>query len=151
MPISGYGVSGHGVSVAVEDIPVVSGTFVDVGGLNSNIDFGFTREWTKTTPHNYRVDGGVTSNNIARDEFSFEVNYEHGTDHDDILRDHFLANDTFGLRFRGPSGSAGNDEIIMSGELTSWKIMHPVDSGERKASMTFRASGPFIVDGTVYD
>lgn len=154
MPLPHYGVSAHGFEVAVESSPVVSGTFVPVGGLNSDITLAFSRAWTKTTPHNRRVSGGITSNVIELGEVPFELNYDPaattGAEGHAALAAHFWANESFGVRMRGPEGATGDDEVIVSGELTGYEQRNPVDAGQRVLALVFHPSGPFIVDGVEY-
>lgn len=148
-----YGISGHGCELAVEDDPVGNpNNFVVVGGLNSDVVRGMTREFTATMPHSAGVDGGVVSNYIMRGEWTFENNYIPGNAvFDGIILQHFKNNQEFKARLRGPGGSAGNDEQIHSGKITSIEYRDPAGPGQRILAWTFRPIGAFEIDGVTYD
>jgi hypothetical protein len=143
--------AGHGALLSMELDPVSSpGVFTTIAQLNSDIPIGATHDSTEITPHNERMSRSQTSKVIKRDPWTFDVNYIHADTTHDGLRDAFYADPptTFGMKFLGPSGSAG-DAIITSGEVISWKLTHPVRSGPRMANVSFQPSGPQSVDGTI--
>lgn len=149
MPIDGYGVSGHGVVVETEGAPIVQGTFSAlISGVTSDLSFpGTTRTFTKTTPHDKGVDGGITENVMQREPLDLEINYIAGSNHDTVLFDHYVNNRSFGVRLTGVNNGI---QVIQSGELASWNLTHP-NEGPQKLMCTMNFSGPFIVDGEVYD
>lgn len=143
--------SGHGALLAYTADPDTSpNVFTTIAQLNSNIDLDWSHDSTEITPHNERMSRHITSKVVKRSALTFDVNYIHGEETHDGIRDFFLADPptTIGLQFTGPSGDAG-DRIVMSGEVINWKVAHPVRSGERKATISFQPSGPMRVDGTL--
>lgn len=148
-----YGISGHGYKVYVEADPVgAPDVWTQVGGLTSEVVNEWTREYTKTTPHDAGVGGGITSNVIERTEHTFENNYIPGNSvFDGIIRTHFRNNQEFKIRMLGPGGSAGNDEIIETGNITKISYKSPNAAGQRVLTWGFMGSGPFVVDGVTYE
>lgn len=143
--------SGHGALLAFTADPVgTPNVFTVIAQLNSDIPLDWTRDSTEITPHNERMSRNITSKVVKRGVLTFDVNYIHGDTTHDGLRDQFLADPatTIGMQFTGPSGSA-SDRVIMSGEIVSWRLAHPVRTGERKATIGFQPSGPMSVDGTL--
>jgi hypothetical protein len=147
-----YGTSGHGYKVYVEADPIgAPNTWTQVGGLTSDVVFDWTREFTKTTPHDVGVGGGVISNVIERGEMVMENNYIPGNAvFDGIIREHFRLNREFKMRWLGPGGSAGVDEIIQTGGITKLGGKGP-NTGQRMLTWTFTPIGSYVVDGVTYE
>lgn len=144
--------AGHNATIAVElDTPPVSGTWTSIPELMGDLKgWSATRDWTQFTPHGSTIDQGV-SGPIMRGESAFTLHYDPAnSDHTD-LRAAFLAstraNRFRGFRFWGPSGSAGVDEVIQSGEIVGWDDTAPEGAGVRNVAVTVRFSGPAWIDG----
>lgn len=148
-------VAGHGATLAVELDPVASpGVFTTIAELNSDLTgLGLSRPETNVTPHEDTIDSWVTGV-LMREPWTVSVNYIHGNATHDALRGFMLENDPAdrrtGFRFRGPQGTSGVDEIIASGEVTSWNETNPVREGARTAEVTMRMSKAMKIDGVVY-
>ena len=148
-------VAGHGALIAYEADPVVSpGVFTTIAELNGDITApGLSRGETDVTPHQDNIDSYVLGI-LRREALTFSVNWifddpthDHLTGITSFIRD----NTTFGIRLRGPGGTANTDEWIMSGQIQNvGPIVNPVREGARTADVTFRASGPMIIDGVAY-
>src|SRR5258706_8288974 len=111
-------VAGHGATIAIEKVGAPSGTFTSVAELNGNIQKpAISRPNTDVTAHGDTIDYHVLGV-PTRAPLSFSINYvfNNGThDHLTGMQALFWANTVFGLRMRGPAGSSGVDEWIMSG------------------------------------
>lgn len=142
---------GHGLELAVEASPPVGGTFVVLGELMDLTFPEFQRETTETTAHNDVIDS-YTPSVFRRSEIVGEFNYLlTDATHDAAtgLQALVISCELFGLRIRGPGGSAGVDETIMSGYVTAFRQVSPVRNGQRTATFTFRPSGDMKIDGTI--
>lgn len=148
-----YGTSGHGYKLYVEADPVgAPGVWTQVGGLTSEVVQEWTREFSKTTPHDAGVGGGVISNVIERTSHTFENNYIPGNAvFDGIILDHFKNNREFSIRMLGPGGSAGVDEIIETGGIIKHSRKAPNEAGQRVLTWEFMGVGPFQVNGATYE
>lgn len=147
-------VTGHGATIAMELDPSSSqGTFTVIAELASDITgLGLSRPTSDVTPHQDTIDSHV-SGVLQREPWTFTVNYIHGNStHTGTgsLRDAILNQTRTGFRFRGKDGSSGDDEIIASGEVTSWNENNPVREGARTAEVTIVVSKAMILDGTSY-
>lgn len=142
-------IQGHGALLAVELDPVANaGVFTTVGELVGDISMGYNRPETEVTPHNEDIDSWIMGV-LRREPIDMSVNYIYGDSVHDQLRTHIFDRRLFGVRFLGPSAGAGTavDEVICSGYLSNFMETNPVREGARTAEITFRASGPMIVDG----
>jgi hypothetical protein len=148
-------VSGHNATIYVElGTPPVSGTFTLIPELRGDLPgLSGSRDETNTTPHGEDIDSWVTGP-IVRAPLTFNLNYVPGDATHTALRAAWLAttvvNRRRGWRFWGPSGSAGVDEVIASGEITNWVDTSPEGAGVRTASITVRLSKQCKVDGVLY-
>ncbi len=148
-----YGTSGHGYKIYVEADPVgAPDNWTQVGGMTSEVVHEWTREYTKTTPHDAGVGGGVISNVLERTSHTFENNYIPGNAvFDGIIREHFRLNREFKVRMLGPNGSAGTDEIIETGGIIKLGQKSPNEAGQRVLTWEFMGVGPYSVDGVTYE
>lgn len=148
-----YGTSGHGYKVYVEADPIgAPESWTQVGGMTSEVVHEWTREYTKTTPHDAGVGGGVVSNVLERTSHTFECNYIPGNAvFDGIIRTHFRNNTEFKVRMLGPGGSAGNDEIIETGRIIKLGQKAPNAGGPRVLTWEFMGIGTYVVDGVTYE
>ena len=149
-----YGTSGHGYKIYVSADPVGAPDLLDtlVGGMTSEVMHEWTREFTKTTPHDVGVGGGVISNVLERVSHTFENNYIPGNAvFDGIIRENFRLNREFKVRMVGPNGSAGNDEIIETGGIIKLGQKAPNEAGQRVLTWEFMGVGPYVVDGVTYE
>lgn len=148
-------VSGHNSTIAVElGTPPVSGTFTNINELRGDLPgLSGSRDETNVTPHGEDIDSWVTGY-ITRNPLTFSLNYVPGDATHTALRASWLAttvaNRRRGWRFWGPTGSAGVDEVIASGEITNWEDTSPEGSGVRTANITVRMSKQVKVDGVLY-
>lgn len=147
--------AGHGASIGVElGSPPVSGVFTDIPELRGDIPgFSGTRDESNNTPHNEDIDSWTTGP-IIRNPLTFTINYDRDNATHVALRAAWLEEDPDnrmrGWRFRARGGSAGTDEVIQSGEITSWEDMSPEGAPPRQATITVRMSKQVIVDGVSY-
>lgn len=143
-------VSGHGARIAIELDILTPAVFTDIAELNGDIQFpGLNRPWTETTPHQDTIDSGVTGR-LGREPLTFSVNYifdDSTHDHLTGLQAKIIDNEFFGIRLRGPNGSADTDEIIASGFVTNITHMSPVREGARSAQVTIQLSKRMKIDG----
>lgn len=143
--------AGHNATIAVElGTPAVSGVFTVIPELMADLKgLSATRDWTQITPHGSTIDQGV-SGPIMRNASSFTLNYNPDNATHTGLRAAFLAatkaNRNRGWRFWGPSGAAGTDEVIQSGEITEWDDTAPEGAGVRQVAITVRFTGPAWID-----
>lgn len=144
--------TGHNATIAVElGTPPTMGVFTNIPELTGDImGFSGTREWTQFKPHGSTIDRGA-SGAIGRGPMNFTLIFDPDkTAHTD-LRAAFLAplkvNRRRGFRFWGPSGSAGVDEVIQSGEVTGWEDTAPEDAGLRSVAVTVNFDGDAWIDG----
>lgn len=147
-------IAGHGATIAAELDPSIPGVFTTIAELNGDVQFpGLSRPETDATPHQDTIDSWVMGVPV-RSPLTFTVNWIF----DDPTHDHltgmiamFTDAKRRGWRVRGPHGSAGSDEWIMSGQVQNvGPIQNPVRTGVRTASCTVRMSGPMIIDGVAY-
>lgn len=145
--------TGHGVEVAVEIVGAAPAAFTIVGQLVTDQSPGpQARPAEESTPHNVDIDEYVPAGRLMREDMTIEVNYDDtGDTHGESTGFYGLlhAGTKHGLRFRGPGGSAGVNELIMSGFTTNVDQSNPVREGIRSETVTFRPSGLMIMDGTV--
>ncbi len=143
-------VAGHGATIAIELSPITPGAFTTVAELNGDINWPeLARAYTVTTPHQDTIGSGVTGV-INTGALTGTVNFifnNNTHDHLTGLYKHMINNTRFGVRLRGPGGSAGIDEWIMSGQLTNLSRVDPVREGARSMSFTFQPSKAIIIDG----
>ena len=145
-------VAGHGSTIAIEVDPnAAQGTFTTVPEVTSSIDYSTQRQKTEITPHAAVVDSHIVSQVIGRDDLTIDFTYKFANTVHAALSGHYHNNRIFGVMIIGPEGTAPSaDTVIESGQITTWKQMGPVRNGEYKASIVFRASGPFKYNGTLY-
>lgn len=147
--------TGHNATMAVElGAPPVSGVFTNIPELTGDLKgLSGTRDWTQFTPHGTTIDRGA-SGAIKRGPQNFTLIYDPSNATHTGLRAAFLAplkvNRRRGFRFWGPSGSAGVDEVIQSGEITGWDDTAPEDAGLRNVAVTVNFDGDAWVDGVRY-
>lgn len=142
---------GHGATIAIELDPTgAQGTFTTVAELNGDINWPpLQRDWTETTPHQDDIDDGVTGV-LTRGELSFSVNFifdDETHDHLTGLQQKIVDDELFGVRMRGPGGSANTDEWIASGHVVGFTQTSPVRSGARTADVTIRLRKQMRIDG----
>lgn len=147
-------VAGHGALIAVEMDPVVSpGVFTTVAELNGDITWPeISRGETEVSPHQANMDEWVLGI-PRRGPLTFGTNFifdDETHDHLTGLYARIQTNDFFGLRLRGPGGTDDTDEWIMSGQIQAITQVAPVREGARTCEITFRASGPMIIDGVPF-
>lgn len=151
----GVATSGHNSTIAVElGTPPVMGTFTVIPELRGDLmGFAGTRDETNATPHGEDIDTWVTGP-IVREPMTFQLNYDPTNTTHTGLRAAYLAtsvvNRRRGWRFWGPSGAANTDEVISSGEITSFKDTSPEGAGIRQVELTVRFSKQTKVDGVLY-
>lgn len=142
-------VPGHGASLAVELDPVGSqGTFTVVGELADVKPPTLMRTATETTIHNENIDSQITGV-LRRDPMTFTINFIHDNtthDHTAGIMKLLIDNTVAGWRYRGPGGTAGDDEWIMSGQIESFDRTVPAREGVQTADVSVRLSGPMIID-----
>lgn len=145
--------AGHGTTIAIELDPVGSqGDFTVVAELNGDIQWPeLNRPSTETTPHQDDIDDHVLGR-LGRGPLTFSVNfvYNDGThDHLTGLIKKMTDNVMFGIRLRGPGGSANTDEWICSGQIESFSETSPVREGARTAEVTIRLRKQMKIDGVL--
>jgi hypothetical protein len=142
--------AGHGATIAIESNPVVAGTFVVVAELNGDITWPeLNRPVTEVTPHQDTIDSHVHGV-LTRGPLTWSVNfiYDNAThDASTGLYKHMIENTRFGVRLWGPGGSAGDDEWIMSGQISTITQTSPVREDVRTAEVTFQPSKAMKIDG----
>ena len=143
----------HGALLAIEKDGDPAATFTTVAetmDFDSILDL--SREASEVTPHNDTV-STHTFGPLVHGEWSFSVNlvFDDGT-HDEStgLQKLYYDGDEFGMRFRGPSGSSGSHEIIVSGQLTNLSRSYPTGADPVTMDVTFQPVGKFIVEGTEF-
>lgn len=142
-------VGGHGSLIATEAVPIVPGTFIDIAELTSDIDFGFTRPYADTTPHNDTIDSGVPGV-MRRDPLNVSGNFIFANashDHLTGIQKHWIDGDKFGILFKGPAWASGVDEIIASGHIIAFKRIAPNGEGPFGFESIFMLSGVMSIDG----
>lgn len=145
--------AGHGALIAIELDPTGSpGTFTTVAELNGDITWpALTRPKSDVTAHQHQIGHNVRGVMMTED-LTWSINYIFDNSTHSFstgLYKHMVDNATFGVRLRGPGGTVGTDEWIMSGGLTNITQTSPVREGARTADITFAPSGPFIIDAAV--
>lgn len=145
-------VAGHATQIYAEVDPVgAPGTFTRVPEVTSSIDDNRTRESTEITPHGDIPDSYIVSQVHKRGEVAMDITYKFGNTVHAALMDHFNENTRFGIMIVGPEGTApGTDTVIESGQLVSFNRTSPVRNGEYKAALSFRPSGAYKINGTLY-
>lgn len=145
-------VAGHAALIAIEVDPTgAQGTFTTVPEVTSSIDHNTTRENTEISAHASLVDSYIVSQLIHRDTVNMELSYKHANTVHAALSNHYYSKVLFGMMIIGPDGSApSTDTIIQSGELISFSKSAPNRNGEYKVTASFRPTGPFKVNGTLY-
>jgi hypothetical protein len=145
-------VAGHATQIYIEVDPTgAQGTFTLLPECTSSIDHNMTRESTEITPHGAGVDSYIVSQVKKRAEVGMDITYKFANPVHAALHAHYLGNVRFGIMIVGPEGTApGTDTVIESGQMVTWNQMSPVRNGEYKASASFRPSGAFKVNGTLY-
>jgi hypothetical protein len=145
-------VAGHATQIYIEVDPVgVQGTFTLLPECTSSIDHNVTRENTEITPHGANVDSYIVSQVKKRAEVGMDITYKFNNSVHAALHAHYYGNVVFGVMIVGPEGTApGTDTVIESGQLVSFAQMSPVRNGEYKVTASFRPSGAFKVNGTLY-
>lgn len=143
--------AGHGSLIAIELDPAgAAGVFTTVAQLNGDITWPeLGRPASQVTPHQDDIDsyvfGVLTVGTIG---FSVNFIYDNTThDYESGLYSKIINKEDFGMRLRGPSGSSGVDEWIMSGQITAITQTAPVREGARTCDVTFQSSGTIIIEG----
>lgn len=145
--------SGHGVRIRVTLDPEGSpNVFTDIDGLMGDIGFKTTKASKNVTPHSrggeiVTVDEYTFSRVMVRDEMAMEINFDPNDADHIALRDHVLDGSIVGVEKIGPNETPGTHGYRMSGQFSSWEHVDMQYEGERKYRFSFRASGPFMVDG----
>lgn len=146
--------TGHNATMAVElGTPPVTGVFTNIPNLTGDImGFSSTRDWTTFKPHGSEIDRGA-SGAITRGPMNCTLIYDPTNATHVALRAAYTApakvNRRRGFRFWGPSGAAGVDEVIQSGEITGWEDTAPEDAGLRSVALTINFDGDAWIDGAL--
>lgn len=145
-------VAGHATQIYIETDPIgAPGSFTRVPEVTSSIDNDRTRESTEITAHGDVADSYIVSQVHKRAEVAMDITYKFANTVHAALMAHFNNNVRFGIMIVGPEGTApGTDTVIESGQLVSFKQQSPVRNGEYKVSGSFRPSGPYKINGTLY-
>lgn len=143
--------AGHGALIAIElDPSGQQGAFTTVAELNGDITWPeLNRPETETTPHQDTIDDWVLGR-LGRGPLTFSVNFifdDQTHDHLTGLYSKIIDNELFGVRLRGPGGSASTDEWIASGQVQAVTQTSPVREGARTADVTIRLRKQQIIDG----
>jgi len=143
--------AGHGALIAIELDPSGSqGVFTTVAELNGDITWPeLNRPETETTPHQDDIDDYVLGR-LGRGALTFGVNFifnDQTHDHLTGLYKKIIDNEFFGLRLRGPGGSANTDEWICSGQVQAITQVSPVREGARTCEVTVRLRKQQKIDG----
>jgi len=143
--------AGHGALIAIELDPTgAQGVFTDVAELNGDITWPeLNRPETETTPHQDDIDDYVLGR-LGRGALSFGTNFifnDSTHDHLTGLYQKIIDNEFFGIRMRGPGGSANTDEWIASGQVQAITQVSPVREGARTCEVTIRLRKQQIIDG----
>lgn len=144
--------AGHGTLIAMETDPTGSpGVFTTIAELNGDITPpSLERPETEVTTHQDTIDQWIMGR-LGRGPVTFGINFifdDNTHDHQTGLQSMIINNTIFGLRFRGPGGTANTDEIIASGQVQNMVMTNPVRQGARTAQVTVRLSKGQIIDGT---
>lgn len=144
-------VAGHGATIAIELLPAGSpGVFTVIAELNGDITWpGLSRSMTEVTPHQDDIDSYVAGR-LGRESLSFSTNYIfNDTTHDHLtgLQKKIISNELFGVRLRGPGGTANTDEVIASGRVESIGHVDPVREGARTADVSIKLTKGQKIDG----
>lgn len=145
--------AGHGALVAIElDPSGAQGTFTTVSELNGDITWPeLNRPESETTPHQDTIDDYVLGR-LGRGPLTFGVNFifdDQTHDHLTGLYQKMIDNEMFGIRLRGPGGTANTDEWIASGQVQSITQVSPVREGARTCEVTIRLRKQQKVDGVL--
>lgn len=144
--------SGHGCKIYITLDPVASpNVFTLVPELTGDLSWKINHASKKTTPHDRTTDEYVFSNEKVRDEMTLSFNYIPTETTHTTVRNLCINNTFIGLKYLAPGGVQNTtDDVTQSGGLSSWMQSNPQFEGERTVQMTFRPSGPFRIDGTLY-
>jgi hypothetical protein len=145
--------AGHNALLAIEKDGDPGGTFTAIAELKGDLSFPTMRDFEEVTPHNDTVDGYTYSPVIKRGEIPLAGNFLYDNavqDHLTGLQKRHFDGDTFGIRYRGPSGAADTDEIICSGQLVNFERIAPEGAGPYRFTASFRPTGPFIIDSVTF-
>lgn len=146
--------TGHNATLAVElGTPPTMGDFTNIPELTGDLmGWAATRDSTQYLPHGSTIDRRA-SGGIKREPMTFTLIYDPDNATHTGLRAAFLAplkvNRRRGWRFWGPSGSAGTDEVIQSGEIIGWNDTAPEDAGLRSVELTVAFDGNAWIDGVL--
>lgn len=156
MPGATSPLAGHGTLIGMEcGATPTPGLFTTLAQQNGDIVWPeLSRDMTEITPHNTTIDTYQLSY-LKRGEITFEVNFMNGeTTHNHLTGLYKMIGDNVprGMRIteNGQTPGAGISEWIMSGQVQKISKKAPVRAGVITASVTFRPSGPQIIDGVVY-
>lgn len=143
-------VAGHSAVLAMEKDGDAAGTFTTIARVTSNIPFSWTRPTARSAAHGDTINvafvGQMETGDIT---ISGDYIHDNGT-HDDTngLAKRHADGDKFGLLFKGPGWTSGNDEVICSGYISSFTIDHPNGADPARFEMTFIPTGVFKHNGT---
>jgi len=140
---------GHGALIGIESVPIVAGTFVNIAELTSDLEFELTRPAVDVTPHNDDIDAMLPGGVMNRSPVPMAGNFLFANaihDHLSGIQKHFIDNDKFGMRWRGPAGSSGVNEIIASGYVTQFKRIAPQGEGPYGFEATIVLTGLMSID-----
>ena len=151
MPNNSLPQNAHGAQIWFEaDEPVVIGTFTRLTGVIDVVQGAqVDTPANEHTPHNLNV-AAYNFSSINRFP-AFDVNLNHNaldTTHQK-MKVHSYSKVLFGIKFIGVQNSGTMDTFVVSGAITNWNEGNPADDS-RTAKFTFQPSGPYYVDGTLY-
>lgn len=148
-----HAVSGHGTLVAFEmGATPTPGLFTQIAEINSDVTFPpLSRNKTEVTPQEDNISSYVFDV-LTAGEAKFDLNFIFSNPTHNASTGILAAISTImprGMRIRGPFGTAGSNEWIMSGQVSGVGRVSK-NKGQDMASITFQPSGPFIIDGVLF-
>lgn len=156
----GYPDPAHGAELAIEKVGAASGSFTVVAHVDSSLDRTLERATKTLIQHDKNVPYVVVSPVSTLGPIEVSGTYDKAEASHDLttgLTAHYLGvggtpgiSNTFGLRWRGSGGSAGSDEVIMSGQVSAITQENATDAEDRRFTATIMPSGPYQIDGVEY-